>query len=127
MNRQLQEAAHGLALSMKTPNPSLSIPVLHLQRFLNAHFARTQLSPDGIIDLGSEPIRALARAIDRAIGRNVLRPIDGYMRRKAMERIATQFVTCFDEDNARLASLLDLQLKQHGYASEDRSTPVCPP
>jgi hypothetical protein len=127
-NRRLQDSAHELATSMKTPNPSLSLPVLHLQRFLNVHFARTQLSPDCMLDFGGKPIRAIARAIDRVLGRNVLRPIDGYMRRMAMERIATRFRGYFDEDNSRLESLINMPLRDLGYnVAEPEAGSLSPP
>jgi hypothetical protein len=120
-SRRLRDSAHGVATSMKTSNPSLSLPVLHLQRFLNVFFARTQLSPDCMVDLGARPIRAAVRALDRALGRSVLRPIDGYLRRGAVARIATRFRGCFEEDNARLANLINLPLREFGYAVAEQA------
>jgi len=111
----LQEAAHGLASGMTTPNPSLTAPVLHLQRFLNIHFARTQLSPDCRVDLGAKPIRAFARAIDRGIGRRLFRATDARSRKRALARIADRFGAYFDQDNERLSALVGLSLAEFGY------------
>jgi hypothetical protein len=119
-NRQLGESAQQLATGMSTPNPSLSMPVLHLQRFLNAHFARTQLSPDCLIDLGARPIRVATRFLDRAVG-GLFRPVDHYLRRKALARMAVRFDGYFDEDNARLSQLVDLRLEEYGYGVKDHA------
>lgn len=115
-NGKLRGSARELATGMKTPNPSLAMPVLHLQRFLNEHFARTQLSQHCLIDFGARPIRAAARVMDRAIGSNLLRPIDSYSRRKALEKISDRFRAFFDEDNARLARLAGVRLAEFGYS-----------
>lgn len=120
-NDKLRRCAKGLAANMKTPNPSQSMPVLHLQRFLNAHFARTQLSQDCLIDIGARSIRAVMRKIDSAIGRNVLRPMDSYSQRKAMRNISDRFGTFFDEDNARLSTLIDLRLLEFGYRVREQA------
>lgn len=111
----LQEAARSLASGMTSPNPSLSVPVLHLQRFLNIHFARTQLSPDCLVDFGARPIRALARTIDGGIGRRLFRAADARSRRRALARIADRFGAYFDEDNGRLSALVGIGLAQFGY------------
>lgn len=111
----LQEAARPLASGMTTHNPSLTAPVLHLQRFLNIHFARTQLSPDCRVDLGAKPIRAFARAIDRGIGRRLFRAADARSRKQALARIADRFGAYFDQDNERLSALVGLNLAEFGY------------
>jgi hypothetical protein len=111
----LQAAARGLASDMTTANPSLTAPVLHLQRFLNIHFARTQLSPDCLVDVGAKPIRALARAIDRGIGRRLFRAVDARSRKRALARIADRVGAYFDEDNERLSALVGMKLAEFGY------------
>jgi len=112
---RLRRAAAALASSMSAPNPSLSMPVLHCQRFMNAHFARTQLSQACLVDLGAGSIRAAARVLDRALGW-LLRPLDARGRHKAALRIAERFASFYDEDNLRLASLVGLPLAEYGYS-----------
>jgi hypothetical protein len=111
----MRAAAPGLASGMTTTNPSLTAPVLHLQRFLNIHFARTQLSPDCLVDLGARPIRAFARAIDRGIGSRLFRTVDARSRKRALARIEDRFGAFFDEDNGRLSALVGARLADFGY------------
>jgi hypothetical protein len=120
-SEKLRRSAEELGTNMKAPNPSLSMPVLHLQRFLNALFARTQLSQGCLIDIGARPIRAVIRKIDRAFGRNVLRPIDSYSRRNALRKISERFGGWFDEDNARLSRLIDMRLSEFGYSVREQA------
>jgi hypothetical protein len=114
-NGRLGDAAPDLATVMTTPNPSLTAPVLHLQRFLNIHFARTQLSPDCRFDLGARPIRGLARAIDRGVGRHLFRAADARSRRRALAKIADRFGAYFDDDNERLSAMVGMDLAGFGY------------
>ena len=115
-NEALQQGAAALATNMKTPNPSLSMPVLQLQRILNAWFSRTQLSQACLFDIGTRPIRAAMRTLDRAVGTSVLRPVNTYSQRSAMKKIAGRLGTYFDEDNARLAELVGIPLAEFGYS-----------
>jgi hypothetical protein len=112
---KLRRAATALAKSTATPNRSLSTPVLHCQRFMNTHFARTQLSQTCVVDLGAENIRGAARALDRALGR-LLRPLDARARQRGARRIKVRFDSYYDEDNARLAKLIGLPLADYGYS-----------
>ena len=111
----LAEAADDVATGMKTTNPGLTAPLLHLQRTLNIHFARTQLSPDCLVNIGARPIRALARGIDHVIGRRLFGRVDARSRRRAMERIAKRFGDIYDADNAELAMQVDVPLAEFGY------------
>lgn len=114
-NRIFGQSVESIAAGMKTPNTSLSIPLLNVQRFLNLHLARTQLSPNCLVDIGARPIRAAIRAIDRAIGGNVLRSLNSRSRRKALRTIEERFGACFDDDNAHLSRLIDMRLSEFGY------------
>lgn len=120
-NGKLRESARELSAAMKTPNPSLSMPVLQLQRFLNLHFARTQLSQHCLFDVGARTVRGATRAIDRAIGNGLLRPVDAFSRRRAMARISGRFGAFFDEDNARLSGLVGVRLAELGYRVGDHA------
>lgn len=114
-NDRLRHSAERLSTNMSTPNPSVAMPILMLQRLLNAHFARTQLSQECLIDVGANHIRVVIRFIDRAIGRNMFRSMDSYCQRKALRTISRHFSAYFDEDNARLSKLIDVQLSEFGY------------
>jgi hypothetical protein len=120
-NQKLRRSAEALATDMKTANPRLAIPVLQLQRYLNLLFARTQLSQNCLVDIGARPIRAVIRIIDRAIGRNLLRPVDSYFRRKALHRINERIGTFFDEDNEHLSKLIDMRLSEFGYSVSEHA------
>jgi hypothetical protein len=120
-NEKLRRCAEGLATNMKTPNPSLSMPVLHMQRILNVLFARTQLSQGYLINIGTGPIRAVIRIIDRAIGRNMLRPMNSYSQRKALQKISGRLGVFFDDDNARLSRLIGMRLSDLGYSVNEQA------
>jgi hypothetical protein len=121
-SRALGQSAPTIAARMTTPNPSLTIPVLHLHRFLNANFARTQLSQGCVVDLGARPIRAVTRRIDRAIGRNLLGPLSSTLRRRAMRVVDGRFGEFFNDDNALLSRLTGQPLSEFGYAVGEQAT-----
>ncbi len=115
-NKELRRHAEELATNMQRPNRSLSMSLLGFERVLNVLFARTQLSQNCLINIGARPIRASIRMIDRGIGRNVLRPMDSYIRRNAMRKISERFGAFFDDDNARLSEILEMRLWEFGYS-----------
>jgi hypothetical protein len=97
------------------------MPVLHIQRILNVLFARTQLSQGYLINIGTGPIRAVVRIIDRAIGRNMLRPMNSYSQRKALQKISGRLGVFFDDDNARLSRLIGMRLSDLGYSVNEQA------
>lgn len=117
----LGRRATALTTDMKRPNRGQSLSLLRLQRVLNVLFARTQLSQNCLIDVGARPLRAVIRSMDRGIGGNILRPIDAIMLRRARQRISGRFGTFFDEDNALLSKMIDMQLSEFGYSVRDRA------
>lgn len=117
-NSAMRTCVEELVEGMKRPNPSLSLTVIHIQRILNLLFARTQMSPNCLLDLGSANIRGVMKMVSRYFGKYVFAPLDRYFLDRNKEKAARYCGEYYNDDNLIMSEMLSVDLSRFGYKAQ---------